>query len=262
MKRISAAALAAALAVPAWAQQPAARPDVMTITGPDGRAHACQVVRTYQHPGGGTAHEVRDSVTGETMTVIDRVGPDVVKASDKSETFTESKPVDPILQPREYVGPKVQMEFEGGLVPQPMKAVQPAKKPAPRGVLNWFRKDPPAPVQSSALIAPPSESIAAYHPDPVIRLISSMSDDLLPSMREVSAETLARVAKDRPEVVEAMIRSAQADPAPSVRVCCCRCLVAMQVRNAECITALKTMGEDREPVVRTAAATALEILEK
>src|SRR5205823_13840095 len=58
MKRTSAAALAPALAVPAWAQQPAARPDVMTITGPDGKAHACQVVRTYQHPGGGTAHEV------------------------------------------------------------------------------------------------------------------------------------------------------------------------------------------------------------
>ncbi|HEX4591037.1 MAG TPA: HEAT repeat domain-containing protein [Gemmataceae bacterium] len=263
MKRISAAALAAALAVPAWAQQPSARPDVMTLTGLDGKPHACQVLRTYKHPGGGTAFEVRDNVTGETMTVVDQSKPDVVRAGDASDVLpAPSLPIDPLLQPKDYAGPNVQMQFEEGpAVVQPSKAVQPAK-PAPKRWFNWFRKDAPAPVQQTAMKMAPSETVAAYHPDPVIRLIGSMSDDLLPSMREVSAETLARVGTDRPEVVEAMIRSAQTDLAPSVRVCCCRCLVAMQVRTPECVAALKAMEDDREQMVRTAAAAALQLLDR
>ena len=74
MKRTHAAALAAALvaAVPAWGQSPAARPDVMTLTTPDGKAaHPCKVLRTYKHPAGGTAYEVRDQVTGEVFTVVE-----------------------------------------------------------------------------------------------------------------------------------------------------------------------------------------------
>jgi HEAT repeat protein len=109
---------------------------------------------------------------------------------------------------------------------------------------------------------PTTQTLALYHPDPVIRLIGCMSDDLLPSMREVSAETLARTAKERPEVVEAMIRTVQSDPAPSVRVCCCRCLVEMQVRSPECVAALKALEDDREQTVRTAAAAALSLLEQ
>src|SRR5260370_10137183 len=119
------------------------------------------------------------------------------------------------------------MQEEQGSVP-PIAPMQQAPQytrqpvPASRRWFNWLRNDPaPKPVQLPAYSAnpPTTQTLALYHPDPVIRLIGCMSEDLLPSMREVSAETLARTAKDRPEVVEAMIRTVQSDPAPSVRVC-------------------------------------------
>src|SRR4051794_13775761 len=100
MKRIHAAALAAALAgvAPAGAQPPAApaRTDVMTLTGPDGTAHTYKVLRTSRHPAGGTAYEVRDPATGEVLTVVENANPDDVKAAVKAEpAVTESaKPAD------------------------------------------------------------------------------------------------------------------------------------------------------------------------
>jgi hypothetical protein len=63
-------------------------------------------------------------------------------------------------------------------------------------------------------------------------------------------------------VVEALVRSAQTDPAPSVRACCCRCLADMQVRGPECVAVLKALGDDREQSVRTAAAAALAVIEQ
>src|SRR5262245_17723609 len=102
MKRISAAVLVAVLAAPAWAQQPPARPDVMTPTGADGKTHACKILRTYKHSEGGTAFDVRDDVTGETMTVIDKASP---------EPASELKPADPILAPKPYTAARVQVQF-------------------------------------------------------------------------------------------------------------------------------------------------------
>jgi HEAT repeats len=258
MKRFHAAALAAVLAVPAWAQQPAAKPETITLSGQDGKPHTCKVLRTYKDSSGATVCEVRDQLNGEILTVIEDVNPETVKAANKSEPVVEPiKPVDPILQPKEFAAPKAQEQF--GPTPVVVPAL-PANQytrppePAPRRWFNWFRSEPaPKP--------PADEILAVYHPDPVIRLIGSMSDDLLPSMREVSAETLARTAKSRPEVVEAMIRTVQTDPAPSVRVCCCRCLVEMQIRSPECVSALKALEDDREESVRTAAAAALSVLE-
>jgi hypothetical protein len=282
MKRITAAALAALLAGPALAQSPA-KPDVMTITGADGKAHACKVVRTYAHPSGGTAFEVRDTVTGETMTVIENASLDAVKVTtEKPSTTTESlKPVegkpievkidDPILEPKQYANPKVQAEY-GSTPAAPPPSPSPSTSqytkppvPATRRWFNWMRNDPkpaPMPVQQTGLKLPAGETMALYDQDPVIRLIGSMADDLLPSMREVSAETLARTAKDRPEVVQAIIRTAKNDPAPTVRTCCCRCLVEMKVRSPECVEVLKGLQEeDRDQGVRTAAAAALSVLE-
>jgi hypothetical protein len=271
MKRIHAAALAAVLAgaLGASAQQPPARPDVITLTGQDGKPHACKVLRMYKHSSGGTACDVRDETNGEILTVIDDTSPNTIKAEIASAPVGVShQPVDPILQPKAYASPKMQEEY--GSVPALMpiqQAQQYTRPPVPasRRWFNWLRNDPaPKPVQLPAYSAnpPTTQTLALYHPDPVIRLIGCMSDDMLPSMREVSAETLARTAKDRPEVVEAMIRTVQSDPAPSVRVCCCRCLVEMQVRSPECVAALKALEDDREQTVRTAAAAALSLLEQ
>ncbi len=271
MKRIHAAALAAILAgvVPASAQQPPVRPDVITLTGQDGKPHTCKVLRMYKHANGETACDVRDETNGEILTVIEDTSPDTAKAAIKSESVIETpKPVDPILQPKAHASPMDQEEY--GTAPVAMSTQQAPQYtrppvPATRRWFNWLRNDSapkPAPMPATTAQMPAAETLALYHPDPVIRLIGCMSEDLLPSMREVSAETLARTAKDRPEVVEAMIRTLQTDPAPSVRVCCCRCLVDMQVRCPECLAALKAMEDDREQTVRTAAAAALGLLER
>ena len=273
MKRIHAALLAAVLAGAgaASAQQPATRPDVITLTGLDGKPHTCKVLRTYKHPAGGTACDVRDETNGEILTVVEETTPDAVRAGIKSEPATETpKTADPILQPKAFAAPKVQDQFGTEPAAKMVTPIQSAPQysrppvPATRRWFNWLRSEPapkPAPIPTAASKMPPADTIALYHPDPVIRLIGCMSDDLLPSMREISAETLARTAKDRPEVIEAMIRTVQTDPAPSVRICCCRCLVEMQVRCPECVSALKALEDDREQSVRTAAAAALGLLE-
>jgi hypothetical protein len=261
MKHFHAAALAVLMAAPAWAQQPSARPEIITLTGPDGTAHACKVLRTYKHPSGGTACEVRDETNGEILTVIEAAGPEAAKTEAKTVGVKESvEPSDPILKLKDYAGAKAQVQLAPPASPYNRPPVSLAQR-----MLAWLRHEPalkPVPVQMAQPKLPTSEMLAAYHPDPVIRLIGCMSDDLLPSMREISAETLARTAMDRPDVVEAMIRTVQMDPAPSVRICCCRCLVQMQVRSPECVSALKSLEDDREESIRTAAAAALTLLER
>jgi hypothetical protein len=250
MKRILAACVAAALAAPALAQQPPAKSDTMTLSGPDGKTHTYKIVRTSKAPNGGTSYEVKDTVTGEVMTVVDE--------SAKADA-TMPKSTEPAATPKQLTPSKTIDRTKSTPAAQP--------DPAPRRWFNWFRKDQSPsksmPVQTSQMQPPPGENVALYDRDPIIRLIGSLADDILPSMREISAETLTRVGKNRPEVVEALVRSAQTDPAPSVRVCCCRCLVTLQVRTPECTTALHAMHEgDNDDVVRNAAAAALEVLDQ
>jgi hypothetical protein len=251
MKRILAAAVAAALAIPALAQQPPATSDTMKLIGADGKTHTYKIVRSSKAPNGGTSYEVKDTVTGEVMTVVDQAGtPDNVAPKSTTTALSPTARTAPVKVLDRTVSPP---------------ATQPT--PAPRRWFNWLRNDPPAakslPAQSARMSLPPDENVALYDRDPVIRLIGSLTDDALPSMREISAETLSRVGKDRPEVILALVRSAQTDPAPSVRVCCCRCLVMLQVRTPDCAAVLQAMHEgDKDDSVRTAAAAALEVLDR
>src|SRR5207237_1425080 len=153
--------LAAALLCAGFAQAGSAAPakksadddKIMTIND-GGKAHRCQVLRSYKHPSGGMAYEVKDLESGEIMTVIESAAAAIAAA-------------------------------------QPVEAVR--------------------------------------HADPVIRLIGCLRDDLLPSMREIAAETLARgEGRNRPVVVAALEEAAEKDPAPSVRDCCTRCLSEMR----------------------------------
>lgn len=261
MNRTHAAAVAAALlaAVAGRAQSPDTRPDVMALSASrDGSSpHPCKVLRTYPHPAGGTAYEVRDLMTGEVMTVVENADPARLQAVVKAEAIAESKPATPRPSPRTYA-------------PVAAPAVQPPSGytrppvPANRRWLGWFHPTQPAPVMTRSTQAkrPAGESLAAYDPDPVIRLIGSLHDELLPSMREVSAEALAREGRGRQEVVEALVRSAKTDMAPSVRACCCRCLAEMQAGTPECLTALQGLEADEEQSVRTAAAAARAALEQ
>lgn len=271
MKRMHAAAITAILAgVPALAQQKPtaapAQPATITLTGQDGKSERqCKVLRTYKHPDGGIAQEVKDETTGEILTVIEKDAKTSTASGPEGAEKGEPAAADPILQPKDYSPAHVRSQFG----PDSKPSVPYTKPPVPatRRWFNFMRPSAPtkpaAPsAKPSAALKLPSDMVAIYHPDPVMRLIGCMTDDQLPSMREVSAEMLAREGKGRPEVVEALLRSAKNDPAPSVRACCCRCLAEMQVNSPECTAVLKSLQTDKNQLVRTAAMAAAEALER
>jgi hypothetical protein len=214
---------------------------IMTLTD-NGKSHRCQILRSYKTPSGDTAYEVKDLETGEIMTVIENAAavkaattpaPTSKSASKKVETASATADAaDPILDAKKYNGSqKVQKQLadddkaascDGKNCKTCAKYTQQPNSAAAR----WFSSKPkeskPA-VVAAVAVTQPVEAIR--HPDPVIRLIGCLRDDMLPSMREVAAETLAHSdARSRPEVVVALQEAAQNDPAPSVRACCARCL--------------------------------------
>src|SRR5262249_14196498 len=126
---------------------------------------------------------------------------------------------------------------------------------------GWMRPapKPASPAQKPATTPPDSsgEIEAAYHPDRVYRLIGSLRDNLLPSMREVAAMELGDAGRERPEAVAALIDAAAHDPAPTVRACCVRQLGTLRVQSAECRVALESLKDDRNEDVRNEANVVL-----
>jgi HEAT repeats len=376
LRAYTAAALAGAwlTAGLGWAQQPPKPADgeKVMILNKEGRApRRCVVLKTWKHPSGGTAYEVRALDNGEIMTVIEGPSADAPKApaktdkpvapgdkpvakaekpggkgdkaaakADKPVTKTDkstakadkpgakgdravakadkpdakgdkaakadkskAKPeqaaakadkpgakTDPLLAPTKYTGdPKVQKVVPGDAPKPAPPASEYTKQPVP-AAKRWFAywepepatAKPAKPAMSLALKMPsakptvvkgpvlppmpmavpmPVVIAARYHPDPVIRLIGALKDDDLPSLREVAAESLARSGRGRTEVTDALVTSAQTDPAPSVRACCCRCLAGMQVKSSDCVAALHALTADEDSTVRAEAVTALMTLE-
>jgi hypothetical protein len=220
---------------------------IMTIND-GGKAHRCQVLRSYKHPSGGMAYEVKDLESGEIMTVIEN--PAATKAaSTPAPTKPASTPpsipapakaakADPIMQPKQYVdNKKVQQQLGNEPSNEETPAAKYTQAPTP-AAKRWLAKasetKPAAEIKPAAkamavVVVPPVEAIR--HPDPVFRLIGCLRDDMLPSMREIAAETLASSeGRNRPEVISALEEAAEKDPAQSVRACCSRCLGEMRGR--------------------------------
>jgi hypothetical protein len=279
MKRLHATALAAALAaaVPAWGDPPADSAPVMTLNK-DGKAHQYKILKTYKHPSGGTAYDVKDEATGEIMTVIEDASPAVIQSSLKPEVVIETpvRPAvkaDPILQPAAYAD-EAKWQKMVNAVPappaQPTTVYTRQPVPATQRWLGWMSSAKPAaaPVAAKASAMSGRASVAvptagtdvadaAYHSDPVFRLIACLRDDLLPSMREVAAIELASSARGRVEVVDALVWAAGHDPAPTVRLCCVGLLREMRVQTPACEATLQTLRQDRHDGVRAAAEIAL-----
>jgi len=210
---------------------------IMTLTD-NGKSHRCQILRTYKTPTGDTAYEVKDLESGEIMTVIENAA--AVKAAmtpapapkptpksepKKVETVsTKSDAADPIMDAKKYnSSQKVQKQLadDDKSCKTCAKSVQQPNSAAAR----WFSSKPKETKPAVAAVAVTQPIEAIRHPDPVIRLIGCLRDDMLPSMREVAAETLAHSeARIRPEVMAALQEAAEKDPATSVRACCARCL--------------------------------------
>jgi hypothetical protein len=212
------------------AKKPADDDKIMTIND-GGKAHRCQILRSYKHPSGGMACEVKDLETGEIMTVIEDAA--AIKAASAAQPAKAAK-ADPIMQPKQFVdSKKVQQQLGTDADKETKPATESKYTQAPTpAAKRWFGKAAaakPAAAAMAVAVVPPVEAIR--HPDPVFRLIGCLRDDMLPSMREIAAETLARgEGRSRPEVVAALEEAAEKDPAQSVRTCCTRCLEEMRGR--------------------------------
>src|SRR3954470_11559073 len=103
LRSSTAAALAGVLLTAglAAAQQPPSKPadgEQVMMLNKDGQApRRCKVLRTWKHPSGGMAYEVKAEDTGEGMTVIENV-PAGSKAGGEQDA-PPAKPADPILSP-------------------------------------------------------------------------------------------------------------------------------------------------------------------
>lgn len=254
---------------------------IIMLTGSNGKAHKCQILRTYKHPSGGMAMEVKDLETGETMTVVDNSGtptagmttttsaktttatkaetPTTAQLAATTTTMPKSKAgdSDPIMQPKEVASTKAQKQLTGE-TGKPAKADKKSETSASAGSKRWGGKPAEVKVASSgpaiAIAAvPPME--ASQHPDPVIRLIGCLRDDMMPSMREIAAESLAQSqGRARPEVIAALAEAAEKDPAPTVRACCVRCLTTMSASSPECMAALHKVKAGSDSMIRTASS--------
>lgn len=213
------------------AKKPADNDKVMTIT--DGsKTHQCEVIRSYKHPSGGVAHEVKVQDTGEVMTIIEDEATATEAAAKPSAKPAKS---DPIMQPKQYIGsPRVKQQLWGDSAKCDGQSCQSdakyGKAPTP-ATKRWFGNKADVQRVEPVAVAHTGQMEAVRHPDPVIRMIGSLRDEVMPSMREVAAMSLARsTARSRPEVVAALSEAADSDPAPSVRECCARCLSEMGAR--------------------------------
>jgi hypothetical protein len=104
----------------------------------------------------------------------------------------------------------------------------------------------------------PEAFVAATSSDPVVRLIGRLRDDLLPSMREISAEQLAHYGRGRPDAFDALVDAAQNDPAPTVRAACLRGLGEMKAKTAMTVAMMQSMSQaDGDEGVRQTATSVM-----
>jgi hypothetical protein len=83
------------------------------------------------------------------------------------------------------------------------------------------------------------------------QLLGMLKESLYPSQREWAAECLARQNwRSQPQVVDALVLAARADPAPAVRAGCVRALGKMKANTLPVVQAVQTLKSDGDPRVR------------
>jgi hypothetical protein len=123
-----------------------------------------------------------------------------------------------------------------------------AMMPMPAGA-NPLMTVPPSPV---AHVQP-----AASQPTGVPQLLATLKESLRPSEREQAAEQLSELNwKLQPMVVEHLIKSAQDDPAASVRAACVHALAQMKANSMEVAAIVQKLKSDRDSSVRHEAEEA------
>jgi hypothetical protein len=104
----------------------------------------------------------------------------------------------------------------------------------------------------------PGGAVAAARSAGVPQLLTTLKDSLYPSQREWAAEQLSEMNwRMQPQVVNHLMTSAQADPAPTVRAACVHALAHMKVGTPEAAALVTNLKSDRDPRVRQEAEEAL-----
>jgi hypothetical protein len=112
------------------------------------------------------------------------------------------------------------------------------------------------PAAMPAAAAPaPSAAISSQN---VQQLMLTMKDALYPSHREWAAEALEHVDwRTNPQVVDALLVTAKADPAATVRCGAVRALAHMKINTTNVVATLQTLKSDTDPRVRQDVEQAL-----
>jgi hypothetical protein len=109
---------------------------------------------------------------------------------------------------------------------------------------------------------PPAMPVQTYQPpvDPqeALNLVQTLRESIYPTQREFAAEALAKIDwRTHPQVFDALLSAAREDPAPTVRACCVRCLVSMNVNSSLVTMTLQGLRNDTDVRVRTEVEQAL-----
>jgi hypothetical protein len=163
----------------------------------------------------------------------------------------------PTSMPNAFLFPGVPAPMHGGM---PGTAAAYAMPSPVMHVPSYPAMLPPA--QAHVAAAPAKDATTALPEGATTaELMKYLKGSLYPSQREYAAESLSsRDWHKEPQVVEALVVAAKADPAPTVRAGCLRALAAMKANTAGVITAVAALKNDADPRVRQAAAEAMPAL--
>lgn len=89
----------------------------------------------------------------------------------------------------------------------------------------------------------------------------TLQESVYPSEREWAAERLGRLDwRTEPRIVEALVKTAREDAAPTVRAACVRTLVRMKVNSPLVLTQVRALQDDSDARVRQEVEQALGVL--
>jgi hypothetical protein len=225
------------------AAEPAANSDAIIVLREPGKSdRKCIIERTTPQLDGTFLHEVRDTVTGERMRVVDS---------------------------RHHKGLLGQGSGSAAsaLGPGSGSTASVACKPrlATTAELACYMS-PPSPQTESAtriggILRRTKPATTTFSPVQVE--IRRLKEALGPTDREAAAMTLTLSdARTTPEVIEALVTAAKIDPTPSVRVCLVRCLYRLSDENAQLVPVIQAMQDDPNEEVKRTAQLAMQELGK
>jgi hypothetical protein len=180
--------------------------------------------------------------------------------------------------PSDMGGPRMPMPgmMAGGLPPLPPQPLPPAmqhqmvaaamaeQQAAMAHMAMMQQQQMMAHQHAMAAAAAAAEKSAKPTTDPATpKLLADLRDALLPSQREMAAESLRTVDwKANPDVVSGLTKAAKEDPSPMVRVACIKTLGALRADAEPVLKTLEALSSDQDSRIRDEATQTRELLQR